>query len=79
MVLATIVEDYIGSYEISGQVLPFGVFDNEDLAKAMFDDFIKENPIYSEYTLDTREVELNKPYDIINNDNADIVSWMYIE
>jgi hypothetical protein len=79
MVLATIVEDERGLYEISGEVLPFGVFDNEDIAKSMFDDFIKENSRYSNHMLDVREVELNKPYDIANNDSPEIVSWMYIE
>lgn len=79
MVLATIVEDVRGSYEISGEVLPFGVFDNEDIANRMFDDFIKENSRYSNHMLDVREVELNKPYDIANNDSPEIASWMYIE
>lgn len=64
MVLAVVVnERYESAYDKSGYVLPFGVFDNEEKAKEIYDiEKQKESsPYEDEDILICKEVELNKP------------------
>lgn len=79
MILATIFEDCHGSYEISGEVWPFGVFENEMKAKQAFETFVKHNPRFNKHILDVREVELNKLYDATSKNAIPIVTWWYCE